>query len=114
MSSSTHTAIQILRSSDLNPFITPHPYAVARVIEESVLILNRSLDEIQQLNSVGSFIWNCLQAQGCFFKDLLQSVEDEFEVVSSQARLDLIEFIELLETRKLVQISFDDESKSNQ
>ena len=104
MSDNTHTVINALRSSDLNPLIRATSQAISREINGSILILNRSLDEIQQLNPVGSFIWSHLQQKEHTFQDILTSVYTEFEVDPHQARLDLIDFLDLLYQRKLVEL----------
>ena len=104
MSLTTHTVIEALRSSDLNPIIRANTHAISRIIEGSVLILNRSLDEIQQLNAVGSFIWIHLQKEEQKFNKLLSLIQEEFEVSSPQARSDLIDFLELLTQRNLIEM----------
>ena len=104
MSDSTHTVINALRSSDPNPLIRTTSQAISREINGSILILNRSLDEIQQLNPVGSFIWSHLQKKEHTFQDILTSIYTEFEVDPHQARLDLIDFLDLLYQRELVEL----------
>ena len=104
MSDSTHTVINALRSSDPNPLIRTTSQAISREINGSILILNRSLDEIQQLNPVGSFIWSHLQKKEHTFQDILTSIYTEFEVDPHQARLDLIDFLDLLHQRELVEL----------
>ena len=104
MSDSTHTVINALRSSDPNPLIRTTSHAISREINGSILILNRSLDEIQQLNPVGSFIWSHLQKKEHTFQDILTSIYTEFEVDPHQARLDLIDFLDLLYQRELVEL----------
>ena len=112
MSMTTHTVIDALRSSDVNPLIQTTSYAISRDINGSVLILNRSLDEIQQLNPVGSFIWSQLQKKAQTFQEILILIQDEFDVLSLQARIDLIDFLDLLQQRNLIELTqVDEESK---
>jgi len=67
------------------------------------------LQEIFVLNSVGAYIWEHLD-ESEELETLQQALVGEFEVEEEEARLDLLQYLEELESRRLVLREEIDES----
>ena len=87
---------------DWHRVIKPHGRIAARVIGDQALILDPRSDELQRLNSVGSFIWAQILTRSHAPQDILPKIVVEFEVSEDEAREDLARFIDKLEARSLV------------
>lgn len=82
--------------------VVPGRRVASRVIEGQALLLDPSVDELQRLNPVGTFVWQLVTERKHTRAAILARVIDEFEVAPAQAEADLDEFFTELEARGLV------------
>ncbi len=68
--------------------------------DEGVLV-NRDQQKILVLNDVGTFIWRCLETP-CALEELVQKVQEEYDVDEDTARRDVEEFLKMLLDFRLV------------
>ena len=82
--------------------LKPAPHVVSRVVQGSALILDNQRDEVQQLNEVGSFIWDKIMEGQSTQDEISRALFDHFEVTRDQIERDLSTFLDVLRSRKLL------------
>lgn len=70
--------------------------------DESV-ILDHEKGEYFGLDTVGSFVWEMVQAKACTFEEVKMAVLEEFEVDEATAESDLQSLFAELKAEKLIQ-----------
>lgn len=85
------------------------PNTVSRKIADEVILVPirynvGDLESIYTLNEVGAFIWELIDGNRKV-KEIQVMIVDEFEVSPQQAETDLIEYIQQLESRKMLIIN---------
>lgn len=72
-------------------------------IQDEIVALNIDTSEYIGFNAVGSRIWSIIE-QPIGFAELLNSIVQEFDVNSEQARTDAMHFLQKLDDKKLISI----------
>lgn len=83
--------------------ITQSRSAIASVVEDQAVILDVESGFFFQLNPVGSRIWWALEAPSTL-ASLCQTLENSFEVPPETCRAEVLEFINGLSQKGLVEI----------
>jgi hypothetical protein len=83
---------------------------VSRVLECEAVILNLESGVYFGLNEVGTRIWALIQEHGSLRK-VLETMKQEYEVAPQELESDLLQLIEQLQARGLVNLSKRDEQK---
>ena len=86
----------------MSDVLKPAPHVVSRVVQGRALILDHQRDEVQQLNEVGSFIWDKIMKGQSTREEISKALFDHFETTQDQIEMDLSAFLELLSARKLL------------
>lgn len=73
----------------------------ARVIDGAAFVVSVDQQRMVELNEVGTFIWEALEAPATV-ESLVAAVTEEFTVEASQARSDVETFLGQLEARGVV------------
>ena len=84
--------------------LKPSRFAVSRTVSGQALILDTTRDEIRQLNEVGTFIWSMITESKYTKNDILNEITAQFEINSHEALADLDEFLNELNSVKLLVI----------
>jgi len=77
-------------------------HVVSRLIQGRALVLDASRDEIQQLNEVGSYLWEQLMQGPQSEQSLVRAVTERFEVREPEAASDVGAFTAELLQRGLI------------
>ena len=80
----------------------PARAVASRLIQGTATLLHASRDEVERLNSVGSFIWEKLLEKQHDEAALSQAIVAEFEVDDATARVVLEAFLQSLAARDMV------------
>lgn len=75
----------------------------ARVIEGAAFVVSVDLQQMFELNEVGTFIWDTLSTPASL-DEIAASVSDEFDVPPDQARRDTEAFLGSLLERSVVEL----------
>ena len=73
----------------------------ARDIDEAFFIMDPRTSDLHSLNPVGARIWELVDGQRTV-ADIAAVIVAEYEVESGRAEGDVVEFLETLQTKKLV------------
>lgn len=73
-----------------------------QTIDEKVVIINPQKNEVVELNSVASTVWQSIDVNGSPVSTLLDAVLKDYEVDSSQAETDINEIIHKLHENQMV------------
>jgi len=87
---------------DENCVVRRDPRTASRVLGGEAVILTPGESKIFSLNPVGSRIWELLAGQPTV-SALIRTIHEEFEVGADQARRDVLEFLQALKDRELVE-----------
>lgn len=74
---------------------------MAASLDNETILMSTERNRYFSLNSLGRHIWESL-AEPQTMADLVDGIQDKFEVDEATARRDLQEFLEVLESRNLV------------
>jgi hypothetical protein len=89
----------------LDEYVLPNNDKIAyRIIDGEAVIINLKNSELNILNSVATFIWECLNAHAKV-KDIIKSLSDEFEVDYETAEKDCIDLIFELIDKEIIILS---------
>ena len=83
---------------------------VSRELEGEAVILNLESGVYFGLNGVGTRIWALIQEHGSL-RQVLEAMQQEYEVAPRDLENDLLQLIEQLQSRGLVNLSQQDERK---
>ena len=83
---------------------------VSRELEGEAVILNLESGVYFGLNGVGTRIWALIQEHGSLRK-VLEAMQQEYEVAPQELESDLLQLIEQLQARGLVNLSQPDRQK---
>jgi hypothetical protein len=83
-------------------FIVPARTVASRIVDDLAMILDPSVDSLQRLNEVGSFIWARIMERRHTAPMIREAMVDEFEVNDEQAAADLSVFLAKLQERNLI------------
>ena len=86
----------------MSDVLKPAPHVVSRVVQGRALILDHQRDEVQQLNEVGSFIWDKIMQGQSTQDEISVALFEHFEVTRDQIEKDLVAFLDTLRSRKLL------------
>ena len=89
---------------DKNPIVKPSLTVSARIIGEQAYVLDPSKGQLERLNEVGSYTWALIEKGQFRIDKLCASITKAFEVDEDVARKDLIEFIEILRRKQMVDL----------
>ena len=76
---------------------------IAREVDGEAVVISLDSGFYYSLNRVGCFIFNQILKKGDF-DDILEEIENKFEVAETEAREDLEGFIESLEQERIVRV----------
>jgi hypothetical protein len=80
-----------------------HPNLTIKKILDDVFVFDRTSGIVHSFNATGGIMWEKLSS-ALPFPAIVNELVDEFEVSKETASKDLFDFIQLLETRKLLSI----------
>lgn len=88
---------------NLQSYCKPHPDVVFQLADgEAVLVLPRA-GQIKVLNEVGTFIWSKLDGN-LSIAEITEQICQEYRVDFKQAQVDVVEFLNELQTRGIIQV----------
>lgn len=81
----------------------PHPDVVFQLADEEVVLVLPRAGQIKVLNEVGTFIWSMLDGIRSV-AEIVEQICHEYRVDSEQAQADVIEFLNELQTKGIIQV----------
>ncbi len=87
-----------------NPIVKPALTVAARIIGEQAYVLDPGEGKLERLNAVGTYVWGLIAEGDRHFDDLHAAVIDTFEVDADTARKDLIDFLETLRGKRMIDL----------
>ena len=90
--------------NDKNPIVKPSLTVSARIIGEQAYVLDPAKGQLERLNEVGSHTWALIEKGRYRLDALCASITEAFEVDEDTARKDLIEFIEILRGKRMIDL----------
>ena len=87
----------------MNVIAVPVDSLVVREIDEETIFLNEDGDSIHVLDEVGTFIWRQVDGHNSL-ADILERLMSEYEVPRETARADLIDFMNELEQKRIINL----------
>lgn len=79
------------------------PGLIAQYVDGELLILNREQEQIHQLNTVASFIWNELDNQASS-EQLIEAIKRKYAVEQDVAKQDLESLLNELTDLQLIEV----------
>lgn len=89
---------------DLGDIPRQNPDNAVREIDGSVFIMNPDTSELHQLNEVGARVWQLCQGDRSV-ADIAGVIEAEYDVAGDRAQADVLEFLDQLAAKGLVEIA---------
>lgn len=83
--------------------IKRQPNLVFSKIDEEIVMMSINNGEYYGLDNIGSRIWEIIE-KPVSFKELIETLKDEYEVTENQCISDVIEFINALNNKGLISI----------
>lgn len=90
-----------MESSERNFAAIPRADLAVEYIDEDLVVLDKKLGQIHQLNSTASIVWKGIAA-GESWRTIEASLTDRFDVSPDTARLDVEKLIDQFRTLKLI------------
>lgn len=89
---------------NLDAYPQPHPEVIARQVAGEVVLVLPLRGKVQVLNETGAFLWALLDGAHSV-SDLIAALTLEFEVSADHAQADVLAFLDILLTKKVIKVS---------
>lgn len=96
----------------LKKYLCHHPKIASQIIEKEAFIITLCNNTLYSLNTTGTKIWQLANGKFKVFQ-IIDKITEEFEVSYEKAKTDVIEFIEIMLSKKMVILKDDSTKKEN-
>jgi len=82
---------------------SPKPGVIASMVEEEAVVLLAEKAQVKVLNTVGARIWQLADGTKTV-RDIINHIVNEYDVDTQQAEPDIIEFLDLLWEKGMIEL----------